>query len=56
MVGCKGDMLWHDDGNAWMCSKCGRVFKRSRMNPYPDTTHEAKQQTAREIHEHKEDV
>lgn len=39
MKKCNGDMMWHDDGNAFMCSKCGRVFKRTRSNPMPDTEH-----------------
>jgi len=38
-IGCNGKMLWRDDGNAWMCSRCAKVFRRTRMNPYPDTTH-----------------
>jgi hypothetical protein len=39
---CRGAMAWHDDGNAFMCRRCGHVVKRTRMNPMPDTTHTAK--------------
>lgn len=39
---CNGDMLWHDDGNAFMCERCGFVVQRTRMNPMPDTTHKPK--------------
>lgn len=39
---CRGRMMWHDGGNAWMCSLCAKVFRRTRNDPMPDTTHVAK--------------
>jgi hypothetical protein len=27
--------LWHDDGDAFMCSRCGTVTRRTRANQYP---------------------
>lgn len=29
------DLRWHDDGNSFMCMRCGEVIQRTRANPYP---------------------
>ena len=46
---CGGSMKWHDDGNAFMCERCGHVVRRTRADPMPDTTHERRVRARRKV-------
>lgn len=29
-------LMYHNDGNSWLCSGCWKEIPRSRANPYPE--------------------
>jgi len=44
-------MLWNDNGNSFMCSRCYSVIPRTRFNPYPNHECAARVQLAKEKHD-----